>query len=129
MTGAIEEDPIVLYTVIRDDLGMSVGKMCAQSQHGMQYMYELFMKMNLFSEEACLFAKWNETLHRKVTLKASEKEMRALKSELALEDIEYVVVVDEGLTEIPAGSETCITIFPMYRSNRTKTLKRLQALK
>jgi peptidyl-tRNA hydrolase len=44
-------------------------------------------------------------------------------------DWRSVIVVDSGLTEVAPGSATVIGLWPMYRSEASKIVKRLQALK
>lgn len=60
---------------------------------------------------------------RKVVLKADEKEWSALK-----EIYDPIIVCDAGLTEVEPGSETVMVIWPMYKDERDKTLKRLRCL-
>jgi peptidyl-tRNA hydrolase len=79
---------------------------------------EMCRKINLMSD-------WmNNASYRKVVLKADQKEFDKIKEEYS----DAVVIKDAGFTEIPAGSETVICIWPMKKSNRSKTVKRLQAL-
>ena len=63
---------------------------------------------------------------RKVVLRASDKEWVKLKEEF---NGSMVLVIDAGLTEIPSGSETVIGLFPMRKSQCSKTIQRLQVLK
>lgn len=143
---ATQEDPIVMYLVIRESLNMSSGKIGAQCGHAAQMIL-----MNFYSSERNepdrftplrpeeveralshmkknnLFRSWLNSSFRKVTLRADEKEWIKLKAEVSEED--RIVVVDSGLTEIPAGSETVIAVWPMHKSQRPKILQKLQALK
>jgi peptidyl-tRNA hydrolase len=119
-------DPIILYLIIRSSLNMSVGKTAVQAAHGTQYIYEKFLKMQMFTAQSNLFYDWNESLHRKIVLKADDKEFEKIKAELPKED--YAVVVDMGLTELSPNTETCIAIFPNYKSKCHKLVKKLQLL-
>jgi peptidyl-tRNA hydrolase len=138
---ASQEDPIVMYLVMRESLGMSLGKSCAQSGHVTMMMHikyrELLDENEMF--KLCgwelphnparleLYKKWLDSSFRKVTLTADDKEWAKVKAELPADDI--VIVVDAGLTEIAAGSETFIAVWPMYKSQRPRILKKLQAVK
>jgi len=62
----------------------------------------------------------------KICLVADDKEWEKLKLE---QSHQMVLVQDAGKTEIPPNSETVIGLHPMLKSQRTKTLKRLQLLK
>jgi len=68
---------------------------------------------------------WLQTSFRKVVVKADDKEWEKVK---ACPDIQYVVVRDAGFTEVAAGSETVIGVWPMLKSQAPKAIKRLQAL-
>ena len=141
---ASQEDPIVMYLICRESLGMSIGKACAQAGHVammIQIEYEdlwddfdeLYGNNNLLLSEQKLvdkklmYHRWLNTSFRKVTLAASDKEWEKIKVTILTED--RVIVIDHGLTEIPSGSETFMAVWPMYKSQRPKILKKLQALK
>jgi len=133
---ASQEDPIVMYLICRESLGMSIGKACAQAGHVAMMIhieYEEKLKCWDINQSAPatyklhLYEKWLNTSFRKVTLAASDKEWEKVKLDILPED--RVIVIDHGLTEIPSGSETFCAIWPMYKSQRPKILKKLQALK
>lgn len=69
------------------------------------------------------FIEWSSNSFRKVALKADDKEFEKLKKEFTC-----FVVVDAGYTQVAPGSETCMALWPMRKSQVTKTLKRLQVL-
>ena len=73
-----------------------------------------------------LFREWFQTSFRKVVLRADDKEWEKVKS---CSEITYVVVRDAGLTEVEAGSETVLGVFPIKKSEVPKVIKRLQVLK
>jgi peptidyl-tRNA hydrolase len=154
---ASQEDPIVMYLIVHESLGMGVGKMCAQSAHASQM---LTLKYFTMKEAAATLQK---KMYPLLNAPPQDDEMENLKEaylELTLplpifdewldssyrkvvlraNDKEWeklkqefknsmVLVVDAGLTEIPSGSETFIGLWPMRRSQRPKILQRLQALK
>lgn len=152
-----QEDPIVMYLIVRESLGMSIGKTAAQVGHavGMLFLkyseedgylnklykdyvhslyedksygdiFRIYTSHREMEERIKLFQKWMESSFRKVVLRADENEWKKLKTDLKNQ---IVLVVDSGLTELPPSTETVIGVFPMYKSQRPKILKRLQALK
>lgn len=133
-----QEDPIVMYLVVRESLNMSIGKTAAQCAHASQMLQLQFAELERwdmcgwcngpdkvrFSD----FKDWLDSSFRKVVLKADDKEWEKVKGAF-VEDVMRVTVVDAGLTEIAAGSETVIGIWPMRKSQRPKILQKLQVLK
>jgi peptidyl-tRNA hydrolase, PTH2 family len=123
-----EDNPLVLYIVVRKDLGMSIGKVAAQASHSMQYIMLRFQEIKQ-SKEGYLFKSWmNEGNSRKVVLGASDSEWAKLKEEYD-DGVDCFIVRDAGHTEVEAGSETCASIWPMYKNDAPKIIKRLQTLK
>lgn len=141
---ASQEDPIVMYLVVHESLGMGMGKTCAQCAHAAQMLQLKYGKLHTelvnrrkhdpvrpTNEELAvklelIYEQWMNSSFRKVVLRASDKEWEKLKEE---EFNNMVMVVDAGLTEIPSGSETVIGLWPIRKSQRTKTVQRLQVLK
>lgn len=136
---ANQEDPIVMYLIVRESLGMGVGKTAAQCAHASQMLQLKYSEYNetWATEQLCgwsstidlplltIFRNWLNTSFRKVVLRADDKEWLKVK-ELS----NHIVVIDAGITEIAAGSETVIGLWPMYKSEAQKTIvKKLQALK
>jgi PTH2 family peptidyl-tRNA hydrolase len=128
---ALQEDPIVMYLIVNETLGMSIGKTAAQCAHASQ-----MLQLKFSNEEAgrdynwiavpinVLFQEWLNSSFRKVVLRADDKEWVKLK-----QLPNHVVVVDAGLTEIASGSETVIGFMPMRKSEVPKVIKKLQVLK
>lgn len=130
---AEQEDPIVQYYIVRKDVPMSVGKVCAQIAHGAQMFlseyYNLKRNMNKpFGGRPLLLTqiteKWMAGSFRKVVLGAKKKDWEKIKKEL-----EVFVVRDAGLTEVESGTETVMVTWPMKKSNQPKVLANLQVLK
>jgi len=136
----------VMYLVVRESLGMHPGKTAAQCAHASQLLLEkqittaqslpfLHKIKDDKAYEAAMvlvheYTFWRANSdYKKVVLKADDKEWEKLKSSLKEESIEHVIVVDRGLTEIPAGSETVIGVWPLEKSKAPKLVKRLQILK
>lgn len=144
---ASQEDPIVMYLVVRESINMSIGKTAAQCAHASQMLqikYEKLHKNLIYLRKAAqsgelafsdhsdaraklesIFEQWMASSFRKVVLKADEKEWAHLKEE----STDRVIVVDAGLTELTPGTETVIGIWPLKKSLASKTLRRLQVLK
>lgn len=154
---ASQEDPIVMYLIVHESLGMSTGKTAAQAAHASQMLTLKYFEMKELSstiqkrmqpllnappegdqmerlkaayasmaKPISIMGEWLNSSFRKVVLRASDKEWAKLKEEFKNS---MVLVVDAGLTEIAAGSETVIGLWPMRRSQRPKLLQRLQVLK
>ncbi len=132
---ANQEDPIIMYLIVRESLGMSIGKTAAQCAHASQMLllnhFDLLQKDHdddwILTEETSMFTEWLNTSFRKVVLRAGEKEWIKLKAELSKDQI--VVVIDAGLTELAPQTETVIGVIPMRKSEVPKLIKRLQVLK
>lgn len=139
---ASQEDPIIMYLIVRESLNMSAGKTAAQCAHASQMLLLKHVETDadvnwtmvahgdmderIKSERVMLFKSWLNSSFRKVVLKADDKEWAKIKADLEEGD---VIVVDAGLTEIEPGSETVIGMHPMYKSSVGKLIKRLQVLK
>lgn len=136
-----QEDPLVMYFVVRKELDMTPGKLAAQCSHAAQMIvirwYELMYKPLILKDpkegineqglkqagKELLMAAWLRESFRKVVLKASDKEFEKIKVEL-----DCFVVKDAGLTQVDPGSETCLVLWPIKKSTRPKIIKRLQVL-
>lgn len=152
---ANQPDPIVMYLVVKESLGMSPGKIAAQCAHASQmltlkFLHEKMKQINLenslwerfkktvsdffskseipqdkVNQDLELFEAWLDTSFRKVTLRADDHRFERLKAEHP----NCVVVVDAGLTEIAAGSQTVLGLWPMHRSTCSRYLQKTQVLK
>jgi len=154
---ASQEDPIVMYLIVRESLGMSIGKACAQCAHASQMLLLKYIEMKrealfqykiihsdityacpdgvhpdldlekfnwqILADKTSLFQEWLDTSFRKIVLRADDKEWTKLK-----ELPDHVLVVDAGLTQIPAQSETVIGFYPIHKSQAPKIIKKLQLL-
>lgn len=150
---AEQTNPIVMYLVVRESLGMGMGKTAAQCAHASQMLTLDYFEMkeesrklqkkitevhagltsSIIEEYAKLapylsiMGEWLKSSFRKVVLSADDKEWAKIKEEF--KDENMVLVIDAGLTEVVAGSETCIGLWPMRKSQVPKLVKRLQTLK
>lgn len=121
-----QDDPIVMYLIVRETLGMGPGKIAAQCAHAAQMLAQAHHGMRSSSGLTDVYNEWLETSYRKVVLRADDKEWAKLKDH---PELDFVVVRDAGLTEVEPGSETVIGLWPMLRSDAPKLVQRLQALK
>lgn len=126
---ASQEDPIVMYIIVKKSLKMSAGKTAAQAAHGAQmiilrYHQLLNEKSNIDELAKCAnMETWLKKSFRKIVLKASDIEFEKAKKEL-----HCVVVRDAGLTELDPKTETVICTWPIKKSSRPSFLKRLRVL-
>lgn len=132
-----DKDPIVMYLIVRESLGMSPGKIGAQTGHAVGLLTEKYYKKLIptltpeFTEEEAknslpliIFYDWQKSSHTKVVLGADDKEWEKIKA-LSLDT---VIVRDAGHTEVEPGSETVIGVWPMRKSQVPSAIKRLRLL-
>ena len=132
---ANQEDPIVMYLIVRESLNMSVGKTAAQCAHASQML--LLNHFDLMQKSHCgwasapekariiIFEEWLASSFRKVVLRADDKDFFKIKDQLS---DKIVVVIDAGLTQVNPGTLTVIGVHPEYKSKCHKLIKRLQVL-
>lgn len=124
-----QEDPLVMYLIVNSDLNMSIGKACAQTAHASQMITQQIHEWDKndlskqYEDRIKEFNKWCDQSYRKVVLRASKKEWEKIK-----EQLDCMVVIDIGLTEVFSGAETVLILFPMKKSEVPKIIKRLQIL-
>lgn len=133
-----QEDPIIMYLIVREELGMSIGKTAAQCAHASQMLQLNFNKLEKLEaferlidfdyDRIKIFKEWLDGSFRKVVLKADDKEWRKVQ-EAFVEGVMRVTVVDAGLTELNPNTETVMGIWPMRKSEVPKVIKKLQVLK
>lgn len=121
-----QEDPLVMYFVVREDLNMGAGKIAAQIAHAAQILTMKYYQGNISENNAELMNKWLDGSFRKVVLRIHDKYWEKLKNELNKDD--YVIVQDAGLTVVEPGTETVLGLFPQYKSQCHKMIKKLQVL-
>lgn len=94
--------------ILRTDLGMSRGKIAAQSGHAAVSAAEEARKKHPEWWEA-----WLEEGQCKVALRVkSEQELLNLEKEAKASNLPSALVTDRGLTEVPPGTTTCLGIGP-----------------
>jgi len=147
---ASQEDPIVMYLIVRTSLEMSMGKTAAQVGHAVGMLQIKFneienrldelediqstfgsltgsenLEFDLTHPQYVVYKEWLDTSYRKVTLACKDKDWEKVKEAR----LNHVLVIDAGLTEIASGSETVIGLWPMRKSQAPKIIQRLQVLK
>ena len=91
-----QEDPIVQYYIVRTDIPMTIGKVCAQIAHGAQMFAYRFMNLK---EQGCLDSKieltdkWINGSFRKVVLGGKAKDFERIKKELEVISKEFDALV------------------------------------
>jgi len=124
-----------MYLIVNSSLGMSCGKIAAQCGHAVQLLLEQYYSLlscNIKTEDQQKkidrVELWKapelDGGYRKVVLQAGEKEWEYLKKAY-----NPIIVIDAGLTEVSAGSETVMVLYPMFKEEECSKLKRLQCLK
>ena len=109
-------DELVEYFVVNYELNMSIGKTCAQVGHVATIIAVEFAE---FDDS---FDAWYTKDQKKLILKGKQKDLERLI------DAGFYYIRDNGLTEIPKGSLTCVGLPPMLKSEAQKYVKRLQLL-
>jgi len=113
---------------------MSKGKIAVQVAHGEIYYIEEVLE-SIFENETLTkydnYIKWRydeKGLMKKVVLKATEKEMDLILSELAIKEIAVFSVYDRGLIQVSSNSFTCICIEPLIEEQCTMLFGHLKLL-
>lgn len=120
-----DADPYVMYLVVREPSTMSTGKLAAQVGHGVELVIRAnFSTAGVDLAEASAYTHWAHADSTKIVLAASSAEFEKLKAVPQ----RHFVVVDLGYTELPANTETVMAFWPMRKSERNKSLKRLRVL-
>ena len=90
--------------VIRENLGLSIGKTCAQAAHA-----SLGSALEAKKE---WFEKWKSQGQKKIVLRADLKTIKELKKKASSAGIPNKIIRDAGLTEILPGTITGVGIGP-----------------
>lgn len=124
-------DEIVMYLVARTDLHMSPGKLAAQVGHGVQLAMRQAEHADLGGFAGWL-DQWENGDYPKVVLGGDKRDFEKLCAKAA-EDADLffsmVKVIDNGRTEIPAGSMTVLAFVPMPKSRAKQWVGRLRLYK
>jgi PTH2 family peptidyl-tRNA hydrolase len=94
--------------VFRQDLKMSKGKIAAQAGHA-----SVSAAQDAYAHHKKWWEEWLFEGQRKIAVKVpTEKELGELEEAADVMGLPHALVVDRGLTEIPAGTVTCLGIGP-----------------
>jgi peptidyl-tRNA hydrolase len=125
---AAVEDPVRMYIIVRKDLKMSVGKVAAQVGHAVQLFMNTWEFERTHGDVApvrqALAREWSEGEYGKIVLAASDAEF----DQISKEGPVAAYVIDNGHTEVPAKTTTCLALWPMKKSARSTLLKQLKCL-
>ena len=110
--------------VVRRDLRMGIGKIAAQVAHGAVLGAERTKQFN-----QVWFHRWFESGQAKVVVKVqSFEELIELRKVAENLSLIVVQVQDRGLTQLPAGTTTCIGIGPAPTELIDRVTSRLKLL-
>ena len=97
-----------MVVVVRTDLGISKGKMAAQAAHA-----AVSCALKSKKSDSSNFKKWFDEGQKKVVVKGqNESTLRDLQQHAREVGLVSSLVTDAGLTEVPAGTVTCLGIGP-----------------
>jgi PTH2 family peptidyl-tRNA hydrolase len=119
----IDPNEVVQYYVVNSELGMSGAKISAQIGHVATLAADYCSKNEDKAIENVRFYREWISKRKIVILQAKEKEL------LKLIEQGWFFTRDNGLTEVPAGSLTAVSYYPMPRHRMEKVVKRYQTLK
>lgn len=117
-------DELIQYFIVNKDLNMSTGKIAAQCSHVATIVAIKESDWNIVGmDKVKIFFNWYNDNQKKIVLQAHEKDLQNLVDE------GFYYIRDNGLTEIPANSLTCVSLGVMTRAEAKPYVKRLQLLK
>jgi len=97
-----------LVLVVREDLGLSPGKMAAQVAHA-----AVSCALKARAKKPRLFNGWFSEGQRKIVVKVEGlDDLMGIEKKAASEGLITERVIDAGLTEVPPGTVTCVGIGP-----------------
>jgi len=101
-------DEMKLVIVVRTDLGLSKGKLAVQVAHA-----SVNCAMQARISRRRQYDEWYRSGQKKIVAKVgSMRELLELKSMAEAKDLITSLVTDAGLTQVPAGTTTCLGIGP-----------------
>lgn len=109
------DDELVQYFIVNKEVSMSRGKIASQVAH-------VATIIAVECSDSANFVNWYVGQQKKIILQGKEKDL------LKLIEQGFYSIRDNGLTEIPQGTLTCVGLYPMKRSEAQQYVKRLQVL-
>ncbi|HJJ89054.1 MAG TPA: peptidyl-tRNA hydrolase Pth2 [Methanocorpusculum sp.] len=105
MTGGDDVFKYKQCLILRTDLKLSCGKMCAQAAHASVSAFE---KASLLDKKS-----WMKEGQKKIALKAhNERALYELKAIAEIQGLPVSLIIDAGYTEVPSGTVTALGIGP-----------------
>ena len=93
---------------VRQDLGMSAGKMCAQCAHA-----AVDLVLAAQAADPATLAAWQAAGATKIALQVPDsKELAALHAAAAVSGLPCTLIADAGRTQVPSGTVTVLGIGP-----------------
>jgi peptidyl-tRNA hydrolase, PTH2 family len=112
--------------VVRNDLGITCGKISAQVAHAAVSLYEEAQKKRKYKK---WLKSWINEGQKKVVVKVkSQEELLDLYTQSKQFDLPAVLIQDRGLTQIPPGTYTTLGIGPAPEEEIDKVTKNLPLL-
>ncbi len=110
--------------IIRNDIGMSKGKIAVQACHA-----SLLSAFDMYKKNHILFEKWVGEGMKKIVLKIdSKEELMNIKKKAGSIGITVRIINDAGLTELNPGTTTALGIGPDKEEKIDKVINDLKLL-
>ncbi len=107
----------IMYIVVNSELNMSPGKMAAQVGHAVGKVIKTLEHRNTTHFKGC-YKEWEESSYTKIVLSGLSSDfIKSLHTTANMDMLYSSMIVDEGRTEIPKGSVTCIAFEPMHKDH------------
>lgn len=119
----IKDSPIKQVIVVRDDLKLGKGKLCAQIAHAALAGYKKVKEKN-----PAITSKWEEHGGKKVVVRVSDERGMVELYQKAKRKIPCSLIKDAGLTQVAPGTITCFSIGPWYEDEVDRFTKELRLL-
>ena len=114
--------------VLRNDLGMSKGKMCAQAAHASLEVTLKAMQVDTIFKTNNVET-WRKEGAKKVVLMVDNKnELVLLRDKATQSGVQNSLIKDAGMTELPSGTITALGIGPDREDKIDKITGHLSAL-
>lgn len=111
IVAAVRLGPCKMAIVLRTDVGMSKGKMCAQASHACLNAVRRADRGK--GDQKAAVDAWETAGQTKVVLKASsEQELRDLAAAAQLKGLPFAIIRDAGHTQVEAGTVTALAVGP-----------------
>ncbi len=117
-----------MVLVVRQDLGMKVGKIAAQVGHAVLGAYKNILESDDIKDKESLF-NWEECGQAKIVLKVNGKEeLLAVSKKAKAAGLNTYIVCDAGRTQIEPGSLTVLAVGPGISSDIDKVTGHLKLM-